>query len=58
MPLVFEWDKAKAIRNFRKHGINFEEAMTVFQDPLALIFPDEDHSLRESRAKLSSGIRF
>lgn len=38
--LVFEWDAAKAAGNKRKHGISFEEAMLVFEDPYAIF--DED----------------
>jgi uncharacterized DUF497 family protein len=49
MPLVFEWDAAKAVANVRKHGVTFEEAATVFADPLAKIFPDLDHSTSEER---------
>ena len=45
----FEWDAAKAERNARKHGIGFEEALTVFADPLARIFDDPDHSSEEPR---------
>ncbi len=45
----FEWDRAKARSNIKKHGVNFEDAMAVFQDPLARIFPDEWHSLGERR---------
>jgi len=47
--LVFEWDAFKAIANRRKHGVAFEEALTVFADPLARIFPDDDHSQTEQR---------
>lgn len=47
--LKFEWDAPKAIANQRKHGVSFEEAATVFGDPLALTFPDPDHSVREAR---------
>jgi uncharacterized protein len=47
--LKFEWDAPKAIANRRKHGVSFEEAATVFGDPLALTFTDPDHSIRESR---------
>ena len=36
----FEWDPAKAKSNIRKHGISFDEAVTVFKDPLAFIFDD------------------
>jgi uncharacterized protein len=44
MPLVFEWNEKKAKTNHRKHGVSFDEACTVFDDPLAFIFLDEDHS--------------
>jgi uncharacterized DUF497 family protein len=47
--LLFEWDPNKAASNLRKHGIRFEEALTVFADPLSLSVPDPDHSLREQR---------
>lgn len=49
MSLLFEWDPDKADSNLVKHDISFEEAMTVFYDPLARIFPDEDHSVDELR---------
>ena len=49
MALTFEWDASKAKVNLRKHGVSFDEASTVFDDPLAAIFPDEDHSLEEAR---------
>ncbi len=49
MDLVFEWDARKAKGNFRKHGVTFDEATTVFDDALASIFPDEDHSSTEER---------
>jgi len=45
----FEWDGAKAASNLDKHGVGFEEALTVFDDPLATIFDDEEHSNREPR---------
>ena len=47
--LKFEWDPRKAASNFSKHGVGFEEALTVFADPLARIFDDEDHSVEEQR---------
>ena len=47
--LKFEQDNRKANKNIRKHDINFEEAQTVFRDPLAIIFDDEDHSINERR---------
>jgi uncharacterized protein len=45
----FEWDESKATLNLRKHGISFEEAASVFSDPLAYTFADPDHSLGEER---------
>ena len=49
MALVFEWDSRKATTNQRKHKVSFDEASTVFSDPLAVIFSDEDHSNGEER---------
>ena len=49
MSLEFEWDPAKAAENSRQHGVTFEEAATVFGDPLARIFDDPEHSLDEAR---------
>ena len=49
MSLQFEWDPKKAEANLAKHGISFEEAITVFADPLARIFNDEEHSGDERR---------
>jgi hypothetical protein len=49
MSVEFEWDPDKAASNLKKHGIGFDEASTVFGDPLALIFDDERHSVEESR---------
>ena len=45
----FEWDPKKAESNRKKHGITFQEASTVFGDPLAITFQDPDHSLKEER---------
>jgi uncharacterized DUF497 family protein len=45
----FEWDEEKAASNVAKHGIGFDEASTVFGDPLAVIFDDEEHSQGELR---------
>jgi uncharacterized DUF497 family protein len=47
--LRFEWDLKKAAANRAQHGVSFEEALTVFLDPLARIFDDEDHSFEEAR---------
>lgn len=49
MALRFEWDLKKAEANLAKHDVSFEEALTVFADPLARIFPDEEHSVDEFR---------
>ncbi len=45
----FEWDQAKAADNLKKHGVSFEEAKTVFDNPLSAIFDDEAHSIDEQR---------
>jgi uncharacterized DUF497 family protein len=45
----YEWDDAKAANNFDKHGVTFEEAATVFGDPLYIDFYDPDHSVDEHR---------
>jgi len=47
--VIYEWDPKKAKTNLRKHGVSFEEATTVFLDPLAITFPDPDHSEDEDR---------
>ena len=59
MLLQFEWDQGKSAANRKKHGISFEEAMSVFADPLARIFDDPDHSSFEKREIIigSSGRR-
>lgn len=49
MTLHFEWDRRKAASNLKKHEVPFDEALTVFDDPLAAIFDDEDHSTDEQR---------
>lgn len=45
----FEWNAEKAQKNRRKHGVSFQEALTVFRDPLSLTYPDVDHSTDEDR---------
>ena len=49
MAYVFKWDPAKAAANVQEHGVTFDEASTVFGDPLALLMPDPDHSEDEER---------
>jgi hypothetical protein len=51
-PLRFEWNRRKAESNLAKHGVSFEEAGTVFGDPLAQIIDDPRHSTGEQRSIL------
>ena len=46
---TFEWDPEKAAANLKAHKVSFEEAVTVFQDPLTVVHPDPDHSEGERR---------
>lgn len=55
MRLRFEWDKNKAETNRSKHGISFEEATTVFRDPSAQIFEDEEHSIVNEQREIIVG---
>jgi uncharacterized protein len=48
--LRFTWDAAKAVANLKKHGVSFEDAATVFRNPLAKVLPDPTHSEREIRS--------
>lgn len=48
---MFSWDVRKAITNFEKHGVSFEEATTVFADSDALDGEDPKHSTREVRCQ-------
>ena len=47
--MIYEWDPKKAKANIRRHGVSFEEAATIFLDPLAVTYPDPDHSGEERR---------
>ena len=47
----FEWDNQKAQSNLLKHGVSFDEAVSVFGDALALTFSDSDHSMDEDRSR-------
>jgi len=51
----FEWHPEKAQKNLIKHGISFDEAATVFGDPLAVTIDDPDHS-QEERRLLTTGL--
>ncbi len=52
MGMHVEWDPVKAESNLLKHGVAFEEAMTVLGDPLSITLPDPDHSREEDRLLL------
>lgn len=45
--MIYERDPKKAKANLREHGVSFDEAASVFLDPLAVTFPDPDHSGEE-----------
>lgn len=47
--MEFEWDPKKAAKNLRKERVSFNEAATVFGDPLSTTVPDPDHSMAENR---------
>jgi uncharacterized protein len=47
--MEFEWNLDKAELNLEKHGISFQEAATIFNDPLSITFPDPEHSIGENR---------
>ena len=47
--MIVEWDEEKDGINRRKHKVSFEEAATVFDDPLAVTIDDPDHSAEERR---------
>ena len=47
--MEFEWDRNKATVNLSRHGVSFDEAKTVFQDPFYVIFDDPDHSFQEDQ---------
>ncbi len=47
--MQFEWDRGKAKKNLTKHKVSFDEAVTVFYDPLSATFNDSDHSVDEQR---------
>jgi uncharacterized protein len=48
---TFEWDDDKAAGNRRKHGVSFDEALTVFGDANAVTFADTDHAESEDRSR-------
>ncbi|MGH7625621.1 MAG: BrnT family toxin [Gemmatimonadaceae bacterium] len=52
MALTFEWDGRKAAVNLANHGVSFDEALTVFADPLGRLEDDDRHSVSERRLVL------
>jgi uncharacterized protein len=50
--LKFVWDREKAVANLAKHGVDFEDAITAFNDPLSITILDPDHSQGEERFQL------
>lgn len=47
--MQFEWDPKKAKENLKKHGVSFDEAVTIFYDPLSATLNDPDHPVAEQR---------
>ena len=47
----FEWDDQKAASNVTKHGVSFDEAVSVFGDAMALTFADVEHTDVEDRSR-------
>lgn len=45
----FDWDAEKARANYYKHGVHFDEGVTIFEDPLSITIADPDHSDKEDR---------
>jgi uncharacterized protein len=56
--MEFEWNLDKAALNLEKHVVSFQEATTVFNDPLSVTFPDPNHSIGESRYIIIGVSRF
>lgn len=50
--MIFDWNPQKAKINLAKHQVSFQEASTVFADPLSITFPDPGHSIGEERLVL------
>ncbi len=49
MNLIFDWNENKARKNLKNHKISFQEAKTIFNDPMLITFDDDDHSDYEER---------
>jgi uncharacterized DUF497 family protein len=57
MALIFEWDDQKAKKNQRKHKVNFEEAKTVFGDPLLVSFTNITQTRKSDLSVLVHRVR-
>ena len=55
MGILFEWDPEKALSNARKHTVSFEEAATIFADPLSLTISDPQHSQAQEERFITIG---
>ncbi|HVN87175.1 MAG TPA: BrnT family toxin [Candidatus Binatia bacterium] len=55
--MKFEWNERQALRNARKHRVTFEEAVTVFGNPLSITTPDPEHSEDEERHLLAAPLK-
>ena len=56
--MQFEWDRNKAIKNLKKHKVSFDEAMTVFYDPLSATFEDSDHAIMANATSFQSELYY
>jgi uncharacterized DUF497 family protein len=56
MEIQFEWDENKAKRNHRKHAVSFDEATTIFSDPLSATIADPLHSLWSEERSVTMGL--
>lgn len=58
MALIFEWDNRKAKNNLTKHKVSFEEASTIFADPLSITIDDPFHSTQEELRFITIGLSY
>lgn len=58
MALIFEWDKRKAKNNLSKHKVSFEEASTIFGDPLSITIDDPLHSSQDEQRFITIGLSY
>ena len=56
--IEFEWDDEKALKNMAKHGVAFEEALTVFADPNSLTIHDDEHSTEDEERYWTIGTSY